>query len=149
MQTGTLVFVFGVVLIDIVGFLGIMAACGGLLFLASRIEPHWVAKDGRRFMTVGQDLDQFGLPAGRRRDVRVEVDPDEDALLVRGRSMLRPSTGIWTVRAKSPKPPRGRVVYILKKVSGDSATDTMTLRLPANSKMIPRMEALLEAGERD
>ena len=104
---GTLVDVLAVAILDILGLIGILAVCGGLLYLANRIEPHWVAKDGQRFMTVAQDLDQFGLPTGRKREVRVHLDPDEDALFVRSRSMVRPSSGIWVVHARSPKPPRG------------------------------------------
>ena len=134
-----------VALLDIIGLIAILGVCGGMLFLANRIEPHWVSKDGRRFMTVAQDLDQFGLPTGRKREVRVHVEPGEDALFIRGRSMIRPSSGIWTVHAKSPKPPRGRVVYIVKKIGGNSDFDTMMLRFPGKSRMIPQMDELLAA----
>lgn len=137
--------VLAVALLDILGLIAIVAVCGGMLFLANRIEPHWVAKDGRRFMTVGQDVDQFGQPAGRKREVRVHIEPGEDALFIRGRSMIRPSSGIWMVHAKSPKPPRGRVVYILKKISGSGDFDTMMLRFPGKSRMIQQMDDLLAA----
>ena len=73
--------------IDIVGLIGILVACGGLYYLSSRIEPHWVAKDRSRFLTVAQDLDQHGMPVGRRRDVRVHIDDESDALLVSRRSI--------------------------------------------------------------
>jgi hypothetical protein len=135
--------VIAVAVLDVLGLLGILGVCGGMLVLANRIEPHWVARDQRRFLAVAHDIDQFGLRAGRKREVRVHVDPEEDALMIRGRSMLRPSSGIWVVRSKVPSPPRGRVVYILKKVSGTTDGDTMALRLPEKSKMIPRMEQLL------
>ena len=137
--------VLAVALLDVLGLIAVLGACGGMLYLANRIEPHWVAKDGRRFMAVAQDIDQFGQPSGRKREVRVHVEPDEDALFVRGRSMVRPSSGIWTVHAKSPKPPRGRIVYVLKKISGDGAFDTMMMRFPEKSRMIPRMEEMLAA----
>ena len=146
MSDGTLVIVLAVELLDIVGLIAILGFCGGMLYLANRIEPHWVAKDGQRFLTVAQDMDQFGLPSGRRREVRVHLDPDEDALFIRGRSMVRPSSGIWTVHAKSPKPPRGRAIYILKKMSGTGDSDTMMMRFPEKSRMIPRMEELLAAS---
>ena len=138
--------VLAAALLDVLGLIAILGVCGGMIYLANRIEPHWVAKDGRRFMAVAQDIDQFGQPSGRKREVRVHVEPDEDALFIRGRSMLRPSSGIWTVHGKSPKPPRGRIVYVLKKSSGDSAFDTMMLRFPEKSRMIPRMEELLAAA---
>lgn len=137
--------VLAVAFLDILGLVAILAVCGGMLFLANRIEPHWVAKDGQRFMTVAQDLDQFGLPTGRKREVRVHLDPGEDALFVRGRSMVKPSSGIWVVHAKSPKPPRRRVVYVLKKISGSGDADTMMMRFPEKSRMIPRMDELLAA----
>jgi hypothetical protein len=136
-----------VAFLDILGLVAILGVCGGMLYLANRIEPHWVAKDGRRFMTVAQDMDQFGLPTGRKREVRVHLEPGEEALFIRGRSMIRPSSGIWMVHAKSPKPPRGRVVYILKKISGNSDVDTMMLRFPGKSRMIEQMDELLAASE--
>ncbi|HET9666094.1 MAG TPA: hypothetical protein VFP09_05040, partial [Desertimonas sp.] len=55
--------------VDVVGLIGILAACGGLYYLSSRIEPHWVAKDQSRFLTVAEELDQHGMPIGRKRDV--------------------------------------------------------------------------------
>ena len=148
-RTGTLdVVITAVVLIDIVGFVAILAVCGGMLFLANRIEPHWVAKDQRRFLTTAHELDQFGLPMGRRLEVRVHVDPDDNSLLIKRRSMVRGGSGIWLVHAKSPKPPKGREVYILKNVSGTTgSTDVtrMALRFPTRSRMLPRMDELLAA----
>lgn len=133
------------VLTDILGLLAIVALCGGMLFLAYRIEPHWVSKDKRRFLTVAQELDQVGTPLGRKHEVRVHVDPEDDALLIRKRSVVRPGSNIWQVHGKAPKPPRGRAVYILKKVTADTDVGHMALRLPVRSKMIPRMEQLLAA----
>ena len=133
----------GLAVLDVLGLIAVVAVCGGMLYVANRIEPHWVAKDQRRFLTVAHDIDQFGLQAGRKHEVRVHVDPDNDALLIRGRSLVRPSSGVWMVHAKAPEPPKGRAVYILKKVSGTSVADTMALRLPENSKMVPRLEELL------
>ncbi len=136
------------VLIDIVGFVATLAVCGGMLYIANRIEPHWVAKDQRRFLTTAHELDQYGLPMGRRLEVRVHVDPDDDSLLIRRRSMVRSGSGIWLVHAKSPKPPKGREVFILKNVSGNlGSTDAsrLALRFPTKSRMLPRMEELLVA----
>jgi hypothetical protein len=60
--------------------------------------------------------------------------------------MIRPSSGVWIVQAKSRKPPRGRVIYVLKKISGTGDSDTMMMRLPEKSRMVPRMEELLTAA---
>lgn len=139
-----------VVFIDIVGLVAILAICGGMLFLASRIEPHWVAKDKRRFLTTAHELDQFGLPMGRKHEVRVHVDPDTDSLVIRRRSLVRGGgSGRWYVHAKSPKPPRGRAVYILKSVSDTTDVTRMALRFPAKSAMIPHMDELLAATGED
>ena len=51
------------------------------LHLSSRIEPHWVAKDQSRFLTVAEELDQHGIRIGRKRDVRVHIDEESEALL--------------------------------------------------------------------
>lgn len=134
---------FGVAVIDILGFVAIFAACGGMLVLANRIEPHWVSKDEERFMTVAQDLDQFGRPLGRKREVRGHIDLDDNAVYLRRRAMVRGSSGIWKVHAKSPTPPRGRVIYLLDKISGDIDSVRLALRFPAKSKMIEHFDSLL------
>jgi hypothetical protein len=135
--------VFALVWIDVVGLIGIIAACGGLYFLSSRIEPHWVAKDQSRFLTVAQELDQHGMPIGRRRDVRVHIDDSSDALLVRRRSLLRPSSAVWTIKSKSVAK-RGRNVYVLRPASPSADVAFLALRVPQSSKVAPRLDALLE-----
>ena len=134
------------VLTDLLGMLGVVAACGGMLYIAHRIEPHWVSKDQQRFLTVAQELDHLGSTFGRKHEVRVRVEPDDDVLLIRRRSMVRSGAAIWKVRAKSPNPPRGREIYILEKATSDRDVGHLALRLPAGSKMIPRMEELLEGS---
>jgi hypothetical protein len=129
--------------IDVVGLVGIIAACGGLYYLSSRIEPHWVAKDQSRFLTVAQDLDQHGVPVGRRRDVRVHIDDDSDALLVSRRSFLRPSSSVWTVKSRSAAK-RGRNVYVLRPASPTADVAFLSLRVPQRSKVVPRLDELLE-----
>ena len=56
---------------DLLWLLGAVVVCGGLYLLASRIEPHWVAKDGSRFLTTAQPIDRSGHNIGRKREVRV------------------------------------------------------------------------------
>ena len=104
--------------IDILGLAAIVAVCAGMLYLASRIEPHWVSKDDSRVLTTGQELDQWGTAFGRRHEVRVNIDRNDDVLHVSRRSMLRPTAGAWTIAAKLPNPPRGRAIYLLKRVGG-------------------------------
>jgi hypothetical protein len=135
--------VLALVWTDIAGLIAIVAVCGGMFYLANRIEPHWVSRDGSRFLTTAQEIDQFGVP-GRKREVRVLVDQDSEALVVTRRSFMRPSSSVWTIASKSPKPPKGRVVFHLKAVSGAEDVSALALRLPERSRILPRLEQLLE-----
>lgn len=130
---------------DVLGMLAVAGVCAGMLFIANRIEPHWVSKDQRRFLTVAQELDHHGRPLGRKHEVRVTLEPDDDALLVRKRSLVRPGAGIWHVHGKSPKPPKGREIYMLSKDPSDGDVGQMAMRVPTRSKMIPRLDELLAA----
>jgi hypothetical protein len=135
--------VFALVWLDIVGLLGIVVVCGGLYYLSTRIEPHWVAKDQSRFLTIAQELDHHGLPLGRRRDVRVHFDPGGEALLVSRRSFVRPNPALWTVKTRSATG-RGRYVYVLRPVTKMGDVALLALRVPQGSKVVPRLDALLE-----
>jgi hypothetical protein len=129
--------------IDIVGLLGIIVAAGGLYYLSSRIEPHWVAKDRSRFLTVAQDLDQHGIPVGRRRDVRVHMDDESESLLVSRRSIMRQDSGtIWTVKSMSTKGKRN--TYVLRPEESSAGGGLLALRVPKDSKVVPRLDELLE-----
>lgn len=128
---------------DFAGIIAVVAVCGVCLWLAYRIEPHWVSRDGHRFLTVAQELDQWGIPIGRRQEVRVRIDDEADTLVLSRRSLLKPSQSQWVIDAKSPEPPKGRVVYLLKKVTSEPEIGQMALRLPDKSKVIPQLDALL------
>jgi hypothetical protein len=130
-------------LIDVLGLLGIIVACGGLYYLSSRIEPHWVAKDGSRFLTVAQDIDQHGIPVGRRRDVRVHIDDESDVLLVTRRSILKQDSGMtFTVKSRSTKGKRN--IYVLRPEEPTTNVGFLALRVPKSSKVVPRLDELLE-----
>jgi hypothetical protein len=129
--------------IDILGLLGIIAASAGLYYLSSRIEPHWVAKDRSRFLTVAQDLDQHGIPVGRRRDVRVHMDDESEDLLVTRRSIMKPDSGAtWTVKSRSSKGKRN--IYVLRPEEPSANVGLLALRVPKDSKVVPRLDELLE-----
>jgi hypothetical protein len=134
---------------ELAWFLSAVAVCGALLDLAHRIEPHWVAKDGSRFLTTAQTIDRSGTPAGRTREVRVVVMAD-GTLMVSRRSFWRTRSGIWRVQAKSPNPPRGRQLYLLRPVPDDPMDDFLTLRIPSNSRIVPILDARVpEPSPRD
>jgi len=120
---------------ELAWLLGAVALCAGLLYVAHRIEPHWVAKDGRRFLTSAQPIDRAGTPAGRMREVRVVVLSD-GTLMVSRRSFWRTRSGIWRVQAKAPTPPRGRELYLLRPVPDDPMDDYLTLRVPSKSPVV-------------
>jgi hypothetical protein len=125
-------------------FLGTVAVCGGLVYLAHRIEPHWVAKDGSRFLTTAQMIERSGAPVGRVREVRVLLLSD-GTLMVSRRSVWRTKSGIWRIQAKAPTPPRGRVFYLLRPVPEEPMDDLLSLRLPANSRVVPTLDQLVPA----
>jgi hypothetical protein len=129
--------------VDVLGLLGIIVVCGGLYYLSSRIEPHWVAKDGSRFLTVAQDIDQHGLAVGRRRDVRVHIDDESDFLLVTRRSIFKPDSGqTFTVKSRSTKGRRN--IYVLRPEQPTTAVGLLALRVPKSSKVVPHLDKLLE-----
>ncbi len=134
---------------ELAWFLGAVVVCGGLLYLAHRIEPHWVAKDGTRFITTAQPIDRTGASMGRVREVRVAILADGN-LIVSRRTMLKTRSGIWRVQAKAPTPPRGRELYLLRPVPDDPMDDLLTLRVPSNSRVVPTLDAKVpEPSPRD
>jgi len=126
---------------DLVWLLGTVALCGGMFVLASRIQPHWVAKDGSRFLTTAQEIDRRGHNIGRRREVRVAFLAGAE-LLVSRRSIVKTRNGVWRVVARSPRPPKGRQVYLLREVPPDPDGDLLALSLPAGSKVVPSLDAI-------
>jgi len=125
---------------DLIWFLGAVAVCGSLFWLAYRIEPHWVAKDGTRFVTTAQTVDA-GLAPGARREVRVAFLGD-DQLMVSRRSMLRSKSALWRVRAKAPTPPRGKEVYLCEPIPADPMAASLLLRVPKRSRVVPTLDRM-------
>lgn len=124
-----------------------IAACVGMLWLAARIEPHWVAKDGTRFLTTSQIIDQQGTPLGRRRELRLAIQND-GTLLASRRSLLRTSSETFRLAGKSPHPPRRKQIYLLEPIPPDADGLQMTLRVPANSRVVPELDRILGLNAR-
>ena len=122
-------------------FIGAVALCIGMLVLAHRIEPHWVAKDGTRFLTMSEPVDRFGSVTGRRREVRGTLLPD-GGLMLRQRSLVRSAGSVWSIREKSPHPPAGRQLYVLQAVPPPPDGSMLVLRLPAKSALVPVLDRL-------
>lgn len=121
---------------DIALALLVGAACVAMLVTASRMEPHWASKDGRRFIARMQTLGLHDVPEGPWREMRLVVDGDS---LIVGARGLRGSRlrGHYNVVAKSEEPPRKRAIYII------SGPQKALLRLPDTSRAIPHLDAML------
>lgn len=119
-----------------------VAACVGMIWLANRMEPHWVSKDGRRFLTTAQAADVHGQTLERRREVRVDVLPDHTLALSRRSALRRDRRQVFTVVGRSPDPPRGKVIYVLDAIPPDGGGSHLLLRLPARSAAVPVLDAL-------
>ena len=141
--------------------LAITAGCGLLIWIAYRMEPHWVSKDGERMVCYSQGIGRGGWSDSRWREVRVaRVRPDtvevrqrragstgttrHDAMayptrLLQGR---RPKVSYWKVIGPSDAPHKRRVIYLLDGSHDPNVPEMLALRLPLNSKAIPMLDAV-------
>jgi len=122
-----------------------LGACIGMLWLAFRIEPHWAARDGTRFLTTSQLIDGHGRELGRRREIRIAVAPDGRILASR-RSLMRTNSETFALAGKSPDPPRGKEIYLLDSLPPDAGGNRLVLRLPRRSRAVPVLDAVLGAS---
>jgi hypothetical protein len=118
----------------------------GMAWVGFKIEPHWVAKDGKRFLCNGQFLDNYGNALSRWHETRVSVMPNGD-LIVDQKKFMRHRTTTWRMAAESPESPQKRVVFVLRiresLGAGAAGRATMlALRLPAGSRAVEALRAL-------
>ena len=126
---------------DVLWVVGFVALLAGLYYAAFRVDPHWVSKDGRRFICHGQVVDHYGNTVDNWREYRFAV-LDHKRIFARRRSRwTRRSEGVWRVVAKSDTPPKRRAVYLLASAESDN-TDQMAIRLPASSRAVETLEGL-------
>jgi hypothetical protein len=118
---------------------GAIVVCGGLLYVAYAIEPHWVAKDGRRFLATSELVDRHGTSVGRRREVRGTILGD-GTLLLGKRTMLRTRSSVYEVRGKTPQASRGRNQYVLEETPPDPDGDLLILRVPRSSPLTATLD---------
>lgn len=116
--------------------IGAFAACGLMLWGATRIEPHWASKDGGRFTCRVQRLGQYDTPSGQWREMRATATGDTVTLTARG-LRGRELRGAYTVLGKSDSPPKGREIYIC------GGPTRIIMRLPASSRAVPVLDAML------
>jgi hypothetical protein len=123
----------------------VLAVLAAMAWGAYRIEPHWVSRDGQRFLCMGQQLSDRHTTVGRWNEVRVAALPD-GALLVDQRRRLgrsKPSARVWNVVSRLPDAPRKNLVaYLLRGRNEDGVAVEMLLRLPAKSKAIAVLDSV-------
>ena len=126
---------------SVVWAVGAVVVCGVLLYVAYALEPHWVAKDGRRFLSTSEVVDRHGMTIGRRREVRGRL-LDDGLVLLGKRSLMRTKNETYRVRGKSPEVSHGRFQYVLEQVPLDPLDDLLILRLPTSSPLRPTFDEL-------
>lgn len=124
---------------DLVWLVVAVALCGSLAWFGMRIEPHWVSKDGRRFICQSQLVTPHGDALGRWRETRVEITPDDELCVIQKR-LFRRQRSYWELAAESPDPPRRRAIFLLR--GRDDTTSMLTLRMPAKSRALDGLRAL-------
>lgn len=148
---------------SVLSFIAVVAACAAMWWLAYKLEPHWVSRDGQRVVCYGQALDKRGAPQGRWRELRVtKVKSNTVEVRLRRGSLVvdrhTKSTGLslagdivrrrgkrpsyWRVAGQTPDPPRKKVVYLLNSPNDQDLPEMLAIRMPANSKAIPMLESV-------
>lgn len=130
-----------VVMSDLLWIVGFVAVLAGLYYVAFRIDPHWVSKDGHRFVCHGQLVDRYGNTLQNWREFRFEVIEHKRIFARRRSRWTRRNEGVWRVSAKSDNPPKNREVYLLASADSDN-TDQMAIRLPASSRAVEVLDGL-------
>ena len=125
----------------LIAFLG---GCVLLLWLARRIEPHWVSKDGQQFTCRVAELYPDRGEAGPWSEARVAINGD-DALTVAVKPKLlrlpghRSPIRVLRVAGRADSDRKGLVVYML---TGPEAQ--MALRIPKRSRAIATLDELAD-----
>ena len=143
---------------DVVWTVGFVAVLAGLYYLAYRVEPHWVSKDGQRFICHGQITDGHGTPRSGRREYRVEVRWDGSLATRRRSRWVRSDARRWRMRGRAPQTEKRRVQYVLvadpldgerqgtrdprSARYGSIDDDLMVIRIPDRSRAVPVLDAL-------
>lgn len=125
-----------------------IAVCVGAGWIAFHMEPHWVSKDGTRFLTVGQKLDDHGQQLTRWREMRVIVARN-GRIEVEEKRFMRRHVSYWTLEAEAPEPPRRKAVFVLRGHNDLGTPILLSLRMPARSRAVETLRPLLGRRTRD
>ena len=117
----------------------------GLGWVALRIDPHWASKDGLRFTCKVQQIRQSGRIESRWRDARCAIEGDRLRVMVRGVGVRPDPFADYRVVGTSPDPPARTAVFVVRNVAASNPNEGLfSLRLPASSRAIAPLEAILQ-----
>ncbi len=124
----------------------VIVVMGGMWWFGYRMEPHWVSKDGQRFMCGAQEF-FHGVLAGHPRETQVAI-MNGGALHITQKKMMRRQRSLWTLVGKSADPPKGLEIYVAQQsVDGVPTQTMMALRIPKKSKAIAILDAELAKAD--
>ena len=123
---------------NLLSTVGFFAIVGLLAWLGWGLEPHWAAKDGRRFMCRMQLVPLDAHERTRWHDVKVSVDEGELFVFARSRRAgdLR---GTWRVVGAVDDPAKRRRIFELRNRNDDAAS----LRVPQSSRCVSVLNELV------
>ena len=144
---------------DVLWAVGFAALLGGMYYLAYKVEPHWVSKDGERFICMGQVMDHHGNPRSGWREYRVEVRWDGSVATRRRSRWVRSDARTWRMRARSDDPPKRKAIYLLAAERPEQDVraqrrpspfddDLLAIRLPESSRAIAVLDDLVARPRR-
>lgn len=120
----------------------VLLVLAGLWWIGYRLEPHWVSRDGQRFMCGTQEF-FHGTTAGHPRETQVALLPD-GAMHITHKRMMRRQRSVWQLVGKSADPPKGLEIYVAQQtVDGNARPEMMALRIPKKSRCVAILDAEL------
>ena len=130
------------VAVEYVWIVLVLGVMGSLWWVGYRMEPHWVSKDGQRFMCGAQEF-FHGQLGGHPRETQVAFLAG-GSLHITQKRMMRRQRSLWTLVGKSTDPPKGLEIYVAQEKVDGVAKQMLALRIPKKSKCIALLDAELE-----
>ena len=116
--------------------------CIGMLVVAHRIEPHWVSKDGRRFLTTSEQVDRSATSsAAARRSAALHRRRRPGRAAPAGRRCARPASSSGSRPSRRDRR-AGQALYVLRPVPAAADGSLLVLRVPASSELVGLLDAL-------
>ena len=129
--------------VEVVWIALVIIVMAGMWWVAYRMEPHWVSKDGTRFLCTAQELDGANT-VGHPKETRVLIG-DVGELYVTQKRRMRRKTTVWSLVAKAPDAPRRIQVYVAAHREPDTNIEShLAIRIPTKSRCIAILDALLK-----